>query len=84
MLGSLGGFLDSKGFAVSVNAIFSSNTSPLINGINEMPSNADLVIETEKHSIDEEVTKILQYLKSRELITTTDQYSYDEVKQNVT
>ena len=55
-----------------------------VNGEYEMPSNADLVIETEKHSIDEEVTKILQYLKSRELITTTDQYSYDEVKQNVT
>ena len=55
-----------------------------VNGEYEMPSNADLVIETEKYSIDEEVTKILQYLKSRELITTTDQYSYDEVKQNVT
>ena len=41
-----------------------------VNGVYEIPSNADLVIDTEKRSIDEEVMKIIQYLKSRELVSS--------------
>jgi len=42
-----------------------------VNGEYETPFNADLVIDTEKYSLDEEVMKIIQYLKSRELISST-------------
>ena len=42
-----------------------------VNGVYEIPTNADLVIDTEKRSIDEEVMKIIQYLKSRELVSST-------------
>ena len=42
-----------------------------VNGEYETPLNADLVIDTEKHSLDEEVMKIVQYLKSRELVSST-------------
>ena len=41
-----------------------------VNGVYEIPTNADLVIDTEKRSIDEEVMKIIQYLKSRELVSS--------------
>ena len=41
-----------------------------VNGVYETPSNADLEIDTEKHSLDEEVMKIIQYLKSRELVSS--------------
>ena len=42
-----------------------------VNGEYETPSNADLEIDTEKYSLDEEVMKIIQYLKSRELVSST-------------
>ena len=42
-----------------------------VNGEYETPSNPDLVIDTEKYSLDEEVMKIIQYLKSRELVSST-------------
>jgi len=42
-----------------------------VNGEYETPSNPDLIIDTEKCSLDEEVIKIIQYLKSRELIPST-------------
>ena len=42
-----------------------------VNGEYETPSNPDLVIDTEKCSPDEDVVKIIQYLKSRELISST-------------
>jgi len=42
-----------------------------VNGEYETPSNPDMVIDTENHSLDEEVMKIIQYLKSRELISST-------------
>ena len=41
-----------------------------VNGEYETPSNADLEIDTEKCSLDEEVMKIIQYLKSRELVSS--------------
>ena len=42
-----------------------------VNGEYETPSNPDLVIDTEKYSPDEDVIKIIQHLKSRELISST-------------
>ena len=42
-----------------------------VNGEYETPSNPDLIIDTEKSSLVEEVIKIIQYLKSRELIPST-------------
>ena len=41
-----------------------------VDGYYEIPSDADLVIDTEKHEPDECVIKIIQYLKSRGLIST--------------
>ena len=41
-----------------------------VNGEYETPSNPVLVIDTEKYSLDEEVMKIIQYLKSRELVSS--------------
>ena len=42
-----------------------------VDGYYEIPSDADLVIDTEKHELDECVIKIIQYLKSRELVSST-------------
>ena len=39
-----------------------------ITGKYEIPSNPDLVIDTENYSPHEDVMKIMQYLKSRKLI----------------
>ena len=37
----------------------------------DIPTNPDLIIDTEKSSLVEEVIKIIQYLKSRELVSST-------------
>jgi len=41
-----------------------------VNGEYEIPSNPDLVINTEKYSPDEGVMKIIQYLKARKLASS--------------
>ena len=41
-----------------------------VNGEYETPSNPDLIIDTEKSSLVEEVIKIIQYLKARKLASS--------------